>query len=73
MKVRKGNKTIEVTEKSYRVLYKEMGYELIKDEVKEVETTDMTKAEIISELENKGIEHDPKSLKKELSELLGSD
>lgn len=73
MKVRKGNKTIEVTEKSYRVLYKEMGYELIKEETKEVETTDMTKAEIISELENKGIEHDPKSLKKELSELLGSD
>lgn len=73
MKVRKGNKTIEVTEKAYRVLYKEMGYELIKEETKEVETTDMTKAEIISELENKGIEHDPKSLKKELSELLGSD
>lgn len=75
-------KIVTSTEKAYNIIYKRKGFKPYEDKkVEEKEdkqpTTiginDMTKADIIDELEHSGIEHDPKALKKELFDLLGSD
>lgn len=81
MKVFKDEKILEVTEKAYNVVYKDKGYVPYNSKnvgKKKVENNNLdydkiTKSEIIEKLEEKEIEHDPKSLKKELFELLESD
>ena len=82
LKLIKGNKVINATEKAYRVIYKDLGYrpyenqahilptseEKRKDDVLEI--NDYTKAEIIEELDRKGIEYNPRDKKQVLYDLL---
>ena len=82
LKLIKGNKVINATEKAYRVIYKDLGYrpyenqahilptseEKRKDDVLEI--NDYTKAEIIEILKKKGIEHNPRDKKEILYSLM---
>ena len=82
MKLIKGNKIINATEKAYKVIYKNLGYkpydkeflnEPVTDEDKGTNTKsydDITKAEIIEELDRKGIEYNPRDKKQVLYDLL---
>lgn len=85
MKLIKGNKTINATEKAYKVVYKDLGYKIYKDEEidlaeqptsEEEEVTNaigidsITKPEIIGILTEKGIEHNPRDKKEVLYDLL---
>ena len=81
LKLIKGNKVINATEKAYRVIYRDLGYkpyeeqahisptseEKRKDDVLEI--NDYTKAEIIEILTEKGIEHNPRDKKEILYNL----
>ena len=71
MKLIKDEKIIEATEKAYRVIYKEQGYTPYEDKVDK--KADLTKAEIMAELDAQKIDYSPNDLKKDLLELLGSD
>ena len=81
MNIIKDGKVLNVTEKAYNVIYKDKGYVPYNSKnvgKKKVENNNLdydkiTKSEIIEKLEEEEIEHDPKSLKKELFELLESD
>ena len=82
MKLIKGNKIINATEKAYKVIYKNLGYkpydkgflnESVTDKDKGTNTKpydDITKAEIIEELDRKGIEYNPRDKKQVLYDLL---
>lgn len=77
MKLIKDGQIITSTERAYEVVYKGQGYTPYEDKVEEENITiginDVTKADIIDELEYSGIEYDPKMKKQELFDLLGSD
>ena len=82
MKLIKGNKIINATEKAYKVIYKNLGYkpydkeflnEPVADEDKGTNIKlydDITRAEIIEELDRKGIEYNPRDKKQVLYDLL---
>lgn len=70
---------IEVTETAYQKVYKGKGYvpynndNVGRRKEDKPSIKDLTKAEIIEKLEEKGIEHDSTALKSDLVELLRSD
>jgi len=82
VKLIKGNKVINATEKAYKVIYKNLGYkpydkeflnESVADEDKGTNIKpydDITRAEIIEELDRKGIEYNPRDKKQVLYDLL---
>lgn len=85
MKLIKGKKIINATEKAYRVIFKDLGYKIYEDEesdhVKQpvsedkegtnaIGIDDITKAEIIEILNEKGIEHNPRDKKEILYDLM---
>lgn len=82
MKLIKGNKIINATEKAYKVIYKDLGYkpydkeflnEPVADEDKGTNIKpydDITRAEIIEELDRRGIEYNPRDKKQVLYDLL---
>lgn len=85
MKLIKGNKIINATEKAYNVVYKSLGFKIYKDEEidlaeqptnEEDEGTNVigidniTKSEIIEILTEKGIEHNPRDKKEILYNLM---
>ena len=82
MKLIKGNKIINATEKAYKVIYKNLGYkpydkeflnEPVADEDKGTNIKlydDITRAEIIEELDRRGIEYNPRDKKQVLYDLL---
>lgn len=65
MKIKKGDLILDVSEKAYKVAYKYRGFKPYEETKK-----DLTKKEIISELEAKNIEYNSSSNKAELMELL---
>ena len=82
MKLIKGNKVINATEKAYKGIYRDLGYkpydkeflnEPVTDEDRGTNTKpydDITRAEIIEELDRKGIEYNPRDKKQVLYDLL---
>lgn len=85
MKLIKGNKIINATEKAYEVVFKHLGYKVYSD--KEIDLTEqptnedkegintigidnITKAEIIEILTQKGIDHNPRDKKEILYNLM---
>lgn len=85
MKLIKGKKIINATEKAYRVIFKDLGYKIYEDEendhVKQpvsedkggtnaIGIDDITKDKIIEILNEKGIEHNPKDRKEILYKLM---
>ena len=85
MKLIKGNKIINATEKAYEVVFKHLGYKVYSD--KEIDLTEqptnedkegintigidnITKAEIIEILTQKGIDHNPRDKKEVLYNLM---
>lgn len=79
MNLIKDGRVIEVTEKAYNTIYKDKGYvpynadNVGKKAKDEDGIDDLTKAEIIEQLEEKEIEHNPRDVKKDLFKLLGSE
>ncbi|QBL97912.1 hypothetical protein EauM23_00019 [Exiguobacterium phage vB_EauM-23] len=77
VKIQKGDKVLEVSERLYRVYYSGLGYKKAADGVTGVVdhnitvSMDNTKAEIVAELERRKVDHNPKSTKEELLRLLG--
>lgn len=78
MKLIKGKKIINATEKTYRVIFKDLGYEVY-NKVEEKQPTnedkglginDITKDKIIEVLTEKGIEHNPRDKKEILYDLM---
>lgn len=65
MKIIKDDLILDVSEKAYKIAYKHRGFIAYIEEKK-----DLTKKEIISELEAKNIEYNSSSNKTELMELL---
>lgn len=82
MKLIKGNKVINATEKAYRVIYRDLGYKPYENQAHTLPTSeekrkddvlginDYTKAEIIEILTEKGIEHSPRDKKEILYSLM---
>lgn len=82
MKLIKGNKIINATEKAYKVIYKNLGYKIYenkanredlsedKAEADVIDISDITKAEIVEILTEKGIEHNPRDKKEVLYRLM---
>jgi hypothetical protein len=82
MKLIKGNEIINATEKAYRVVYRDLGYKPYenqahisptsedKDEDDVIDMSNITKAEIIEILTEKGIEHNPRDKKEILYNLM---
>ena len=85
MKLIKGNKIINATEKAYEVVYKHLGYKIYNNEkndlteqptnedkegINTIGIDNITKAEIIEELDRKGIEYNPRDKKQVLYDLL---
>lgn len=85
MKLIKGNKIINATEKAYEVVFKHLGYKIYnneKNDLTEQPTTEdeegintigidnITKAEIIEILTQKGIDHNPRDKKEILYNLM---
>ena len=85
MKIRNGNKILNVTEKAYRVVYKGLGYKVYKDgesdllneptanennDSSTIDIDDITKAEIVEILTEKGIDHNPRDKKEVLYNLM---
>lgn len=77
MKLIKGNKVINATEKAYRVVYKGMGYmecglngheEIRFADISEIEN--VTKAEIMQMLDERDIDYNQRDKKEELYNLL---
>lgn len=66
MKIIKDDLILDVSKKAYKVAYKYRGFKPYKQEEKK----DLTKKEIISELEARNIEYNSSSNKAELMELL---
>ncbi|MFA1821162.1 hypothetical protein ACDX78_13480 [Virgibacillus oceani] len=82
MKISNGNKTIEATDKAYRVVYKELGYKPLEEgktapeqeeTAQETDLNSFTKAELIEELEEEGIEYQTNATKAELIGLFKGD
>lgn len=81
----KESNLISATEKAFNVIYKSQGYKLYDEPAESDESEDndagdvivydeITRAEIVDKLEEKGIEHNSKDNKQELYDLLlGSD
>lgn len=65
MKIKKDDLILDVSEKAYKIAYKHRGFKPYVEEKK-----DLTKKEIISELEARNIEYNSSSNKAELLELL---
>ena len=85
MKIIKDDKILDVTEKAYKVVYKDLGYkpwEEVEVEVDEVDSEEdeidegiesldeITRDEIIEKLVEKGIEHNPRDKKEVLYNLM---
>jgi hypothetical protein len=78
LKLIKGNKIINATEKAYRVIYRDLGYKPYENQAhisptskdKEIDINDITKAEIIEILTDKGIKHNPGDKKEILYNLM---
>lgn len=65
IRVKKGDKIIDVTEKAYRVVYKDVGYKPYNPELDNI-----TKDEIMAKLDEEGIEYNPRDRKEDLYKLL---
>ncbi|NLI61780.1 MAG: hypothetical protein GX375_10205 [Clostridiales bacterium] len=85
MKLIKGNKVINATKKAYEVVYKHLGYKIYNNEkndlteqpnnedkegINTIGIDNITKAEIIEKLTEKGIEHNPRDKKEVLYRLM---
>lgn len=85
MKLIKGKKIINATEKTYRVIFKDLGYKIYEDEenghvkqpvsedregINTIGIDDITKDKIIEILNEKGIKHNPKDRKEVLYKLM---
>lgn len=65
IRVKKGDKVIDVTEKAYRVVYKGYGYRPYNPELDAI-----TKDEIMAKLDEEGIDYNPRDRKEDLYKLL---
>ncbi len=85
MKLIKGNKIINATEKAYEVVFKHLGYKIYNNEkndlteqptnedeegINTIGIDNITKAEIIEILTQKGIDHNPRDKKEILYNLM---
>lgn len=74
MKIIKDDKILAVTEKAYKVVYKDLGYKPYVEVIEEDEDykviDEYTKDEISEILTNKGIEHNPRDKKEVLYNLM---
>ena len=85
MKLIKGNRIINATEKAYEVVFKHLGYKIYNNEkndlteqptnedkegINTIGIDNITKAEIIEILTQKGIDHNPRDKKEVLYNLM---